>query len=145
MNKITRLSPDYCPKTVAKILSLPKPANGGALVFRGQAYEIEHCDGEFMVWQIGYGQPFVNTWTDADFTFNDATENATSPTKETFESGQSFSDGNLVVGLDDRKIVISWNNTEHCKNMVTILDHQAAVNLYAVLTSVLRKQKLLFP
>lgn len=70
---------------------------------------------------------------------------ATNPSTETFNAGQSVSDGNMVVGVDDRQIVISWNNTEHCKNMVTILDHQDAVNLYAVLTTVLRKQKLLFP
>lgn len=71
--------------------------------------------------------------------------NAVNPTKDTFDNGHSFSDGNIVVGADERKIVISWNNTEHCKNMVTILEHQDAVNLYAVLTSVLRKHKLLFP
>ena len=70
---------------------------------------------------------------------------ATNPTKETFDNGQSFSDGNIVIGVDDRQIVISWNNTERNQNMVTILEHQDAVNVFAVLTSVLRKQKLLFP
>lgn len=74
-----------------------------------------------------------------------AVVNAVNPSKDSFEHGQSFSDGNLVIGMDDRQIAIAWNNTEHCKNMVTVLNHQDAVNLYAVLTSALRKQKLLFP
>ena len=74
-----------------------------------------------------------------------AIANATNPTKETFANGQSFSDGNIVVGVDDRQIVISWNNTDRNQNMVTILNHQDAVNMFAVLTPALRKLKLLFP
>lgn len=73
-----------------------------------------------------------------------AIANAVNPTPDTFKNGQSFSDGNLVVGVDERKIVIAWNNTEHNQHMVTILEHQDAVNLFAVLTSALKSKKLLY-
>ena len=64
---------------------------------------------------------------------------------EAVAEAYTFPVTSMVIGADGRQIVISWNNTERNQNMVTILEHQDAVNVFAVLTSVLRKQKLLFP
>lgn len=74
-----------------------------------------------------------------------AVVNAVNPTKATFDNAQSFSDGNLVIGIDERKCAINFNNTDGAKNQVLVLNWQDVLNLYAVLTPALRKQKLLFP
>lgn len=156
MNKLTKLNPETCPLTIAHICSLPAPK--GFSVFKGQAYEVENTGKVASVFQIGYGEQFENQWTDSDFgmpikattpevkavnseasnTIGNAILNAIR-----YTDGQSFSDGNIVVGIGEGQVAIAFNNTLFNQNQLTVMQDQDAKNIYALLTSALKAKGLL--
>ncbi|MDE2106160.1 MAG: hypothetical protein KGL39_53550 [Patescibacteria group bacterium] len=71
---------------------------------------------------------------------DEAVFNAVQPDKESFELGESFSDGNLVVGVSADHAAIALNNCENAKNSVVILQAQEFINLYATMTAAMRSQ-----
>jgi len=65
----------------------------------------------------------MNTTTGKD----EAIFNARQPDGTSFMLGESFSDGNLVVGVSADHAAVSFNNTEYNQNSLVILKAQKAL------------------
>ena len=64
-NLITLINNDTCPIVIDNLERLWTGIRDYC-VFMGQAYRKDNY-GHW--WQIGYGEPFANSWTDKDFGF----------------------------------------------------------------------------
>lgn len=56
-----------------------------------------------------------------------------------YVNGQSFSDGNIVIGTSNDYVAVSWNNTENNENQLTVLTVRDAQTLLVLLGEALSK------
>jgi hypothetical protein len=141
MNKLTKLNPKTCEKTIAHIASLPAAKNG-IRVFRGQAYEVESTRDRTDVFQVGYGDPFENDWTDEGFQITLTCHGGAVFYAAEHTEGHSFSNGDMVIGVSDSHMAIAFNNTELNKNSLVVLQNSDAQQLFAVLYAALKSKGL---